>query len=421
MKTNAIFSVKSILFLLVSGLFLTSTPLKAEVPNGNNNSLNGTIYYKNPVPVGIPGSTLSLLNASGQILATTLTNTEGQYSFSGLADGTYTLRVQPSIPWGGVNATDAYLILQHFVQITMLDGLYVVAADVFKGGTVNSKDALAAARRFVGLDQSFSQGDFVNDLSGPITLSGGQVLQKDIRLLSIGDVNASYDFSGLLRTQPGAELRSDSEISMVQGARTEISLLSKEAIRVSAISLSFEYPSEQFEIESVRPASETGLFTWKAENGIVRMAWFNTEAVGFVAGAPLVHFQIKALGKGLINTPFVATPETEIAGSSGEALPAPALLFPKIRMEKNSPLESLSIYPNPVKTTCEISYISAVEGSATLKISNLLGETLLQKPVELIPGTNQFRIQTDDFPKGLYLVDIQYQGQKLASRKLTKN
>ncbi len=421
MKTKHIQTMSLFVLLFSTGLSFMTTPLKAEVPNSGNNNINGTVYYKNPVPSGIPGSTVVLLNSSGLVVATTLTNTEGHYSFNTIADGVYSLALQPSIPWGGTNATDAYLILQHFVQATQLDGLNYAAADVFPGNIVNSKDALATARRFVGLDNSFPKGDFVNDVNGVITVSGGQTVTRDIRILALGDVNASYDFSGLLRTPAGAELLPESEIAIRQGTKAEINLSTAASIAVSAISLSFEYPAEKFEIESVRPATETGLFTWKAENGLVRIAWFNAEAIDFNAGASLVHFQIKALGKGLINTPFTATPETEIAGRSGEALPAPALLIPKIRMEKNSPEETLSIFPNPVKSFGEISYFSEIEGPATLKISNLLGETLLLKPVELISGKNQFRIQTEDFPRGLYLVDIQYQGQKLASRKLTKN
>ena len=53
---------------------------------------------------GIAGVTLELRNSVGQVIATTTTNSAGAYLFSGLADGTYTVRVVPaSLPAGLTN------------------------------------------------------------------------------------------------------------------------------------------------------------------------------------------------------------------------------------------------------------------------------------------------------------------------------
>ncbi|MBL9089015.1 MAG: carboxypeptidase regulatory-like domain-containing protein, partial [Planctomycetia bacterium] len=53
---------------------------------------------------GIPGVTLELVNAAGQVIATEVTNSAGGYLFDGLADGTYTVRVvQTTLPAGLTN------------------------------------------------------------------------------------------------------------------------------------------------------------------------------------------------------------------------------------------------------------------------------------------------------------------------------
>ncbi|MBL9089324.1 MAG: carboxypeptidase regulatory-like domain-containing protein, partial [Planctomycetia bacterium] len=53
---------------------------------------------------GIPGVTLELLNAAGQVIATEVTNSAGGYLFDGLADGTYTVRVvAATLPAGLTN------------------------------------------------------------------------------------------------------------------------------------------------------------------------------------------------------------------------------------------------------------------------------------------------------------------------------
>src|SRR5215813_13787892 len=44
---------------------------------------------------GISGLTVQLLNNSGTVIATTTTNSSGNYSFTNLAAGTYTVKVTP--------------------------------------------------------------------------------------------------------------------------------------------------------------------------------------------------------------------------------------------------------------------------------------------------------------------------------------
>ena len=66
----------------------------------NNNSLSGTVYRddsrngdQDGTEPGYSGVTVQLLDASGNVVATTTTDANGAYSFSKLPDGTYTVKV----------------------------------------------------------------------------------------------------------------------------------------------------------------------------------------------------------------------------------------------------------------------------------------------------------------------------------------
>ena len=77
-------------------------PSKTDVNFGyvNNNSLSGTVYRddsrngdQDGTEPGYSGVTVQLLDASGNVVATTTTDTNGTYSFSKLPDGTYSVKV----------------------------------------------------------------------------------------------------------------------------------------------------------------------------------------------------------------------------------------------------------------------------------------------------------------------------------------
>ena len=66
----------------------------------NNNSLSGTVYRddsrngdQDGTEPGYSGVTVQLLDASGNVVATTTTDKDGKYSFEHLPDGTYSVKV----------------------------------------------------------------------------------------------------------------------------------------------------------------------------------------------------------------------------------------------------------------------------------------------------------------------------------------
>jgi len=56
---------------------------------------------------------------------------------------------------GGVNSTDALLIMQHFTQVTPLYGIRKDAADVNWSHTVNATDALLVMKRYANVINQF--------------------------------------------------------------------------------------------------------------------------------------------------------------------------------------------------------------------------------------------------------------------------
>ncbi len=154
-------------------------------------TVDGTVCYDNLLQSPLSGAVVCLSDTAGNVLMTDSTDGNGCYSFSGVLPGTRVLHVTGSQPSGGVNATDALLILKHFVHLENLTGLKKDAADVDTSGSVNSIDALMVQKRFVGMISSFPAGEWLFT-TDTLQISGNS-LSVNLKGICTGDVNASYN------------------------------------------------------------------------------------------------------------------------------------------------------------------------------------------------------------------------------------
>ena len=100
----------------------------------------------------MPNVTLTL---TGDASGSTLTDGSGNYSFQGLVQG-QAYNVTPtksSLAPGsaGINTVDVIAVQRHFLNLSMLTGCRLTAADVNGDINVNTVDVIAVQRFFLGL------------------------------------------------------------------------------------------------------------------------------------------------------------------------------------------------------------------------------------------------------------------------------
>jgi len=151
--------------------------------------ITGSVLYKNSASTPISGITVKALQAGGGTEFTTSTNSSGVFTFSNLANGTYSLVASTTRPWGGVNSTDALWVRQFIVGAKAFDSTQIKAANVNNSASVNSTDALLIRQRVVGLITTFTAGDWIFD-NPSVTVNSNSVT-ANIYALCTGDVNGS--------------------------------------------------------------------------------------------------------------------------------------------------------------------------------------------------------------------------------------
>jgi len=178
--------------VVCSGAFTVGSMETAEfgVHPTAGNSISGIVSYPKSTPVPLGGFTLQLKDSNGAVVGNATTDAAGNYTFTGVQNGTYTISTSSTKTWGGVSASDVLLYKKHIAGISLLSGIFLNSGDVNGSGSLSASDVLLIKKRIALITNSFSVGDWlVSDI--PVTVNGGSVT-LNLDGLCYGDANASY-------------------------------------------------------------------------------------------------------------------------------------------------------------------------------------------------------------------------------------
>ncbi|MHC1708496.1 MAG: PKD domain-containing protein [Bacteroidales bacterium] len=155
------------------------------------NSLSGIVYYDNTDLTAISNATVTLKQGNTGVYSA-VTNNYGQYYFPNINFGNYSVEVTSNHAWGGVNTTDALIIMRHFVGMIHLTGLRLSAANVDNNNFINASDALITAQRFVAIINYFPAGNWIFE-NPTIFINGSSQTIQNIKGICVGDVDGSFN------------------------------------------------------------------------------------------------------------------------------------------------------------------------------------------------------------------------------------
>lgn len=384
-------------------------------------TLSGTLKYDNDLKSPLSNTTILLKNLAGLPVDSTITNLSGSFIFSTVEPGEYIASPVITVPWGGVNATDALHLLRYFANLESFSLLRQKAGDVNLSGSINAIDALLVAKRFVALVNSFVSGDWVqiND-----TVDLGTTTQfRNYVSLCYGDVDGTY-IPGL-RTQAGVSIVPGQEMTIQSNQEFSVSLSPVKDIVAAAISLVLDYPSDYFKLEglSMKTRSMTEEMLYSDYNGQLRIAWYNLIPVSIDREEPLITLSFKALNRPLDgNLDITAAASSEVCDRDGKVYENLQLLIPKlVSAEQPSDYTLGQNYPNPFRQNTEITFFLPDDAVCELNIFNSTGQLvntlingfqsagfhkLVVDASKLSPGIYPYRLEIKNSNSNLRLFHI---------------
>ncbi len=384
--------------------------------------LVGTVVYLNEVLTPMPNTLVSLLSG-GTVVAVDTTGPDGSWEFSPVDEGTYTLQVNTTKPWGGVNATDALVILKHFVQLSPLQGMKLQAANVDLNPVVNSIDALMVSRRFTGLLSSFLVGDWL--IEQPVVNFTGDSLFQSIHALCFGDANGSY-VPPALKPSPEIKLEQHGNILAAPDLQEiNLPLSFSGDVQVSAISLVLDFPSQAVEILNITATSDPERLVYHVSDGQLRIAWFTPERKQWQAGEAVFALRLKLNEEAasLLTDDYLRCGnESSIADYEAATIYGHTMQYPEVSLTKKA-FEAGQNIPNPFSGSTIIPWYQPEDGHIRLIVTDILGkEIMILHQGIFTAGHHQVELKAAGLERGIYIYRIEYtsaHGTAVESRRIS--
>jgi len=149
----------------------------------------GNVTYANSLSTPLSDITVKLMDGVVEV-ASDITDSNGDYNISDIADGGYTLENTTTKTWGGLSMGDVQLARGHFLS-SSLTGLVLFACEVDGTAPVNMGDVQLMRQKFLDpAGVSFGVPDYVF-LPQSVTVTSG-IGTVSYQGLCAGDPDASY-------------------------------------------------------------------------------------------------------------------------------------------------------------------------------------------------------------------------------------
>lgn len=378
-------------------------------------TVSGGVYYHNNPNKPLANIQINLEDGSGNILQTTFTNQNGQYSFANVPAGTYTLSASTNLSPGGVTLQDAVLILMNVLGLYNLTPIQQLAADVDGNGVVNMNDYLTVVFGWFLYGYPFPAGNWVfTDATVIAGLKDGNIMGGS----SSADVNGSfvpnYTKAELVMAAEVLETKEASENEFI-----EIPVYPGVPVNASAFALYFEYPEEFFRIDAVESHLEN--FRYTVENGMLKVVWAQTTLTTktLQTGVPL--FTVKGMTlpgfRSLGNLTFSPVAGSHVVDADGNIPGDFKLGIPRVEFKESSN-QIFSLYPNPVNENTRLMLNLPEDSRVRMEIYNNEGR-LISTPVNqtLPAGMHTLTPELGKMARGTYHYTITLENNQIQTIK----
>ncbi len=363
-------------------------------------TISGGVFYHNNPNKPLPNVQVDLKDGSGNVLQTAFTDQTGQYSFSNVPAGTYTLSASTTLSPGGVTLQDAFLILMHVLGFYNFTPIQQLAADVDGNGVVNMNDYFTVVFGWFLYGYPFPAGDWVfTDATVIAGLKDGNNMGGS----SAADVNGSY-VPNYTKSELVLASEIDQEIEATINEYLLIPVHVSAPLQASSFALYFDYPAEHLRIDAVESSLDNLRYT--VENGLLKVVWAQTtpKAHSFASTEPL--FTIRAMtlpgfseAGSLMLTPVAGSHLLDADGNIPGNL---KLGITKVNF-KEKQLSGISLSPNPVNGNTHLTLQLNADGHVRMEVYANDGR-LVATPLNLtLPeGIHSLPLDLTRLSKGTY-------------------
>jgi hypothetical protein len=361
------------------------------------------VVYGENLQMPMPEITANLYNANGDFVKSTITDSQGVFTFDNLNAGeTYSVRFVTNLEPFGVDMADAYLLLNYLNGNADLSALQLQAADVNGDSKVDFADFEFLTNQWYLSGESFPAGDWVFPVwsftpSAFKSTAGDDGPDGPITIVSKSDIsNEGVPVEIKAGTVIPAHFK---EFQVLNTNREiEIPFSFANAEKLYGMGLHMAFNSSDIQILSL--SSQLENLNYVVDNNSVKLSWLSAEGESFAPDQNLFSLKVRINAELTKEAVLEFIEKAQFVGEDGSMLEDVAVNMPKL---KQASIESAfgDAYPNPANKEVNLVVKQLTTEPFMVEIYNLSGQRV--KEIQVNPLNQKVVISTADLANGSYL------------------
>jgi hypothetical protein len=410
----------------------------------HSHSICGHVEYNNCYETTLVGVTVKLLG-NNQLLATTTTDGQGNYSFPNLCDGIYEIVAEsPNKPVGGINSTDAAQVNYWGPYPYNIEMVKFMCGDVTNNNFMAAIDAQRIQRFFVFGDAFdrptwvyWQEGVIIHSNTNPLTKPSAITAtinddNETVNLLGMvtGDYNGSFNPGSKKSASATLQLVYDGNLQVTPGQEFDLPISVLSQTEVGAVSLLLDIPTDLVEVKDVVMKGTGTPLNFTVNGNELRIGWNSTTPVNVAGGGDLIILKLKATERFVDGTSMkltlAADELNELANGAFSVIPDATLMVDVVANgvigidEQNGENLSFLAFPNPFLDFTTITYTLPESGKVNVQIHDMLGNSVQTVVDEtMVAGKYTKKVDFRGMPQGVYTATILFDnGKEKATRTI---
>lgn len=392
-------------------LLLAFLLVGTSVFSQNSSDFTGQVLYHEGY--GMSGVAAYLHTSDGTIIDSVITDVDGYYEFENVIAGTYTITFSTSQPEGGIELSDAFLVMLKLLNLYTFNEIEFLAADVNGSGTITWGDYFMILVGYLNQGNPFPIGPWVfESITTPIPTESRSVYLTGGGSSS-GDVNGSLQpdpkSTPVFFENPVVNLTADPSNPI------ELSVSGGQSLDIAGMHLAIKIPKtlEIVDVETAIPSANVFI-----SGDQIKVTWIDTSRKGFSIneGTSLlvIHAKSTVPTRGSESYSLKLGDESHLINLEGDLIQGANLVSPTINISYEKSL-TCSAYPNPFVNSATINYTMQEEGSISIALYDHSGRMVREiENSYKSAGNHQVRFDGQLLLPGIYHYSINLTGNKQA-------
>jgi parallel beta-helix repeat protein len=388
----------------------TITVTVQDLSETGSYTVSGTLKYDNAAQSVLSGETIVLEDAgTGTSIATTTTDGSGYYEFTGIADGTYTVKGGATLTWSGASSMDVTIYKKHIIGSTVLTGMKLISGDVNNSGSITSTELPLFLQRIVWMISSFPDVSDWAYSNGDVTVAGANET-VNLQAICYGDANGSYAGAKSFKS---IHIENSGTVYANPDGTFELPVKVLSDLKdLASVTLEIPYNTEIVDITEVEMMKNNQDMNYHISDGKLRIAYSSLNASDF--GMNENFLIITGTVKNLTDISMITDyAEGEFGNYTDNVISAVGLSIPAlgpVALSTEFLEEKILIYPNPANTFINITNAK----DSRIEIYNIAGSKVISCDIEAYDDI----VNIGELSAGSYYIKI-YKNNMIYTQKLS--